>query len=113
MSGMRPRRAVLLLAVLPFCRSGPAAAAGPVSAGITIDNFAFSPAVLTVAAGTRVVWTNRDDSPHRVVSDATPPDFRSPALDTGDAFDAVFDRPGRWGYFCSLHPHMRGSVVVQ
>ena len=87
-----------------------AGAAG--TASVTIDNFTFTPAVLTVARGTTVVWTNRDDMPHTVVSDARPPVFRSHALDTGDTFAAVFDQPGRWGYFCALHAHMQGTIVV-
>lgn len=86
-------------------------AAAP-AAEITIDNFTFTPALLTVPPGTRVTWTNRDDIPHSVVSAASPPLFRSHALDTGDAFGMVFDKPGRYAYFCGLHPHMQGEVVV-
>jgi plastocyanin len=102
------RRATLLLALLPISS---ALAVG--TAAVTIDNFTFSPAVLTVARGTSVVWTNRDDMAHTVVSAARPPAFRSQPLDTGDTFAAVFDRPGRFSYFCSLHPHMQGTIVVQ
>ena len=113
MSGLLPRRrAALLLALLPPVWSA-ARAAEAVTASVTIDNFSFTPAVLTVARGTKVVWTNRDDIPHTVVSDARPPVFRSPALDTDETFEAVFDRPGRWGYFCALHAHMQGSIVVR
>jgi plastocyanin len=102
------RRRVVLLA--PFALAvGPARAA---EAEIGIDNFVFSPAVLTVPAGTRVVWVNRDDIPHLVVASAAPPAFRSAALDTDDRFAHVFDRPGRYPYFCALHPHMQGTVVV-
>lgn len=99
----------------------PAAAAVPAAAGaaaaataeIAIDDFAFDPPVITVAAGTRVVWTNRDGSPHTVVSSGDPRVLRSPPLDTGDAFGFTFAAPGRYRYFCSLHPHMQGTVVVQ
>ena len=109
MSGLHMRRrAALLLALLPAAR-----AAGAGMAGVTIDNFSFSPAVLTVQRGTRVVWTNRDDMPHTVVSDAQPPAFRSSGLDTDESFEVLFDRPGNWGYFCALHPRMQGSVVVR
>lgn len=109
MSGPIPRRgAALLLALLPLAR---AARAG--TASVTIDNFTFSPSELTVAPGTRVVWTNRDDIPHTVVSDAVPRAFRSHALDTDETFEVVFDQPGRWGYFCALHPHMQGAVLVR
>jgi plastocyanin len=102
------RRAALLLAVLPV-----APLAAEPAANVTIDNFTFTPALLTVPRGTRVIWTNRDDMPHTVVSDATPPAFRSHGIDTDETFDVMFDRPGRWGYFCAMHAHMRGAVIVQ
>jgi plastocyanin len=80
---------------------------------ITIDNFTFSPQVLTVAPGTKVTWTNRDDIPH-VVADATHPEaMRSPPLDTGDSFGFTFTRSGTYRYFCVLHPMMTGTVVVK
>ncbi len=90
-----------------------ASAARAEDAAITIDNFTFGPATLTVKAGTSVVWTNRDDIPHTVVSAAAPPLFKSHPLDTGDAFSMVFDKPGTYRYFCGLHPHMQGIVVVK
>lgn len=80
---------------------------------VAIDNFTFGPATLTVPIGTTVVWTNRDDIPHTVTSDKSPPLFRSKPLDTGDTFKATFDKPGTYGYFCSLHPHMQGTIVVK
>ena len=101
------RGALTLLAarVLPaFAQEKPAE--------INIDNFVFSPETLTVAAGTKVTFTNRDDIPHTVVSQATPPIFRSHALDTDEFYTYVFDKPGSYPYFCSLHPHMQGTVVV-
>jgi plastocyanin len=80
---------------------------------IVIDNFAFSPARLTVPRGTRLTWTNRDDDPHTVTSTADPKAFKSPALDTGESFAVTFDKPGTYQYFCSIHPHMVGTIVVQ
>jgi plastocyanin len=82
-------------------------------AQVTIDNFAFSPAELDVTAGTRVVWLNRDDIPHTVVDAADPRAAKSPPLDTGESYGRVFDKPGTYHYFCSLHPHMQGTVVVR
>jgi plastocyanin len=82
------------------------------AAAVSIDNFAFTPAMLTVPAGTRVTWANGDDIPHTVVSALHPPLFKSPPLDSGEAFAFVFDAPGTYGYFCSLHPHMQGTIVV-
>ena len=81
------------------------------SAEVKIDNFSFGPTTLTVAAGTTVTWTNRDDIPHTVVSDDKA--FKSKVLDTDEKFSFTFTKPGTYGYFCSIHPKMTGKVVVQ
>lgn len=78
-----------------------------------LDNFTFSPAQITVPAGTRVTWTNRDDIPHTVTDSGNPRAMKSPPLDTGETFAFTFDKPGDYRYFCSLHPHMQGTVVVE
>lgn len=78
---------------------------------VKIDNFSFSPATITVPAGTTVRWTNRDDIPHTVVSDEQK--FQSKTLDTDDQYSYTFTKPGTYGYFCSVHPKMTGKVVVQ
>ncbi|MDD1684973.1 MAG: cupredoxin domain-containing protein [Methanoregula sp.] len=90
----------------------------PVPAGpadtITISNFAFSPATLTVKAGTTVTWTNEDSAPHTVVSDANAPvPFTSPSLATGSSFPFTFTQAGTYSYHCSIHPSMKGTVVVE
>jgi len=79
---------------------------------VKIDNFAFSPQELTVAAGTIVEWVNRDDLPHVVVSDDKKT-FKSKALDTDEKFSYTFTKPGTYTYFCSIHPKMTGKVIVQ
>ena len=85
-------------------RSGAAAA-------VQIGNFTFKAQLLTVKPGTTVTWTNADDIPHTVVSkDGV---FKSKVLDSGDKFSFTFAKPGQFGYFCSLHPHMTGTVVVK
>jgi plastocyanin len=104
-------RAVLtvgtLLVMSPYAgRAAPAAE----TVTISIDNFAFSPPELPVAAGTTVVWTNHDDIPHTVTS--TDGAFRSHALDTDDSFSFTFQKAGSYQYFCSLHPHMVGMIKV-
>jgi plastocyanin len=109
MSPVSRRAAIVLAAAFIARATRPARAA---EAAVNIDNFAFAPATLTVPAGTTVVWRNRDDIPHTVMSSDSPPRFRSPPLDTGDTFKHVFDSPGTFRYFCSIHPHMQGSVVV-
>ena len=90
-----------------------AAASDGGEAAISVDNFTFSPPLLTITAGTRVVWTNRDDIPHTVVGADDPRMLRSPPLDTDDTFAFTFAQPGTYRYFCSLHPHMQGTVVVR
>jgi plastocyanin len=81
------------------------------AAAVKIDNFSFGPQEITVAAGTKVTWTNRDDIPHTVVS--TSDLFKSKALDTDDQFSFTFNKPGTYEYFCSIHPKMTGRVVVK
>ena len=88
-------------------------AASAADVQVTIDNFTFTPAEITVAVGTQVTWTNRDDIPHTVTDAATPRAIKSPPLDTGDSYQRVFDKPGTYAYFCSLHPHMTGHVIVR
>jgi plastocyanin len=77
---------------------------------VTIDNFTFSPAALTVKVGTTVTWKNRDDIPHTVVSAGK---FRSKTMDTDDGFSFTFTAAGDYKYFCSLHPHMTGMIKVE
>lgn len=90
------------------------AAAHAVSAAsqaqVRIANFTFQQPTISVKVGTTVTWTNDDDIPHTVV--ATDKSFRSKVLDTGDRFSFTFAKPGEFAYFCSLHPHMTGKVVV-
>jgi amicyanin len=78
---------------------------------VMIDNFTFNPQRLTVAAGSTVTWTNQDDIPHAIASSSAP--LRSPALDTDDNYSFTFTVPGTYQYFCSLHPHMTGTIVVE
>jgi plastocyanin len=77
---------------------------------VSIDNFTFSPEQVTVDAGTKVTWVNHDDIPHVVVS--TTKAFKSPVLDTDNQFSYTFSEPGTYKYFCALHPHMVGTIVV-
>jgi plastocyanin len=85
----------------------------PASAEVKIDNFSFTPATLTVAVGTTVTWTNRDDIPHTVVSTDDPKAFKSKVLDTDEKFSYTFTKAGAYPYFCSVHPKMTGTVVVK
>jgi plastocyanin len=85
----------------------PAAVAGD---QVTIDNFAFAPATLTVKVGGTVTWTNRDEEPHTVA--ATDGSFHSPGMGTGATFSHTFGTAGKFDYVCSIHPSMHGTVVV-
>ena len=76
-----------------------------------IDNFTFVPARLTVKAGTTVTWRNADDIPHTVTS--TTQLVKSKALDTDNSFSFTFTEPGTYQYFCSLHPRMTATIVVE
>jgi plastocyanin len=85
----------------------------PAAVEVKIDNFTFAPATLSVPAGTTVTWVNHDDIPHTVVSTDANKTFKSKVLDTDEKFIYVFAKPGRYPYFCSVHPKMTGEVVVK
>jgi len=100
---------MLAAVVLPgWAQSTPQASAGAIS----IDNFTFTPQTLTVKAGTTVTWTNRDDIPHGIASQDSA-FAKSKALDTDDSYSFTFTAPGTYKYFCYVHPHMTGTIVVE
>jgi plastocyanin len=78
---------------------------------IKIDNFTFSPQTLTVPVGATITWINDDDVPHTVVD--TGKRFKSAALDTDDRFSFTFTTAGEYSYFCGIHTHMTGKIVVK
>jgi plastocyanin len=80
---------------------------------ITIDNFSFDPPELTVPAGTRVTWLNRDDVPHTATSTTKPRAFDSGTLDTDQKYSFVFTTAGVYEYFCAVHPKMTGRITVK
>jgi plastocyanin len=98
--------ALMMTAVADIARAAPAPAAA-----VQIANFTFKSQVLTVKPGTTVTWTNADDIPHTVTSNSGV--FKSKVLDSGDKFSFTFAKVGQFGYFCSLHPHMTGIVIVK
>lgn len=83
----------------------------PAEVQISIDNFSFTPQNATLSVGSKVTWKNRDDIPHTVVSNDKV--FKSRVLDTDESFSYVFDKPGTYPYFCSVHPKMTGQIVVK
>jgi plastocyanin len=92
----------IAFAILPNAWAG--------AAEVAIDNFTFTPQTTTVKAGETVTFVNHDDIPHSVVGKGGA--FRSKALDTNDTFTFTFDKAGEFAFFCGLHPHMTGKVVV-
>jgi len=87
----------------------PAQAVGTVD--VHIINFKFTPATLTIKAGTTVTWTNKDAIGHTVNFHAN--GINSPSvLNQGDRFSHAFTTPGTYAYICDIHPFMHGTVVV-
>ncbi len=114
---------LLLIACVPLIRD-PHAAVAPSTPTVTsalpavqtnvqviINNFTFTPAVITVTVGTTVTWRNQDDTPHTVTE--ADKHFGSKGLDTGDQFAYRFPAAGVYTYFCSIHPMMIGHIIVQ
>lgn len=84
--------------------------AGTLANTVIIKSFMFAPAALTIPVGTTVTWQNLDGEPHTAVSiDGL---FRSPALDENDKYSFKFDKPGTYKFLCSIHPQMRGTIIV-
>ena len=79
---------------------------------VKIDNFSFTPRILTVPAGATVTWVNQDDVPHTVVS-SEGKTLKSPVLDTDDKYSFTFAKAGSYPYYCSIHPRMVAKVVVR
>lgn len=98
--------ALLMSTIATVTRAAPAPAAS-----VQIGNFTFKAPVVTVKPGTTVTWTNGDDIPHTVV--AKDGSFKSKVLDSGDRFSFTFAKAGQFGYYCSIHPHMTGTIVVK
>ena len=79
---------------------------------IEIKDFHFNPDTLTVKSGEKVTWINRDDEPHTVVSVEKQFKKSSP-LDTDQEFTVTAGAPGTYTYYCSVHPKMTGTIVVE
>jgi len=109
---VRSLRVLLLGAMAAVVSPGTDVQAAAEGSTIVIANdFMFAPTSLTVAAGSTVTWTNRDDEPHSVVSESGL--FRSGALDINESFYFRFEKPGTYRYACSIDPRMVGTIVEQ
>lgn len=103
-----------LLATPGFTQSKPKASSQAATPGhvIAVSNFAFSPAVDTVAVAATVTWRNDDDTPHTVTSDAGK-ELNSPEFAKGKTYAHSFKKPGQYPYHCTVHSTMQGVVVVK
>jgi plastocyanin len=101
----------VLLALVATLAAARLSDGAPPDARVGIADFQFLPATLTVPAGTRVTWVNREQEIHTVTS-ATGA-FASPALEKGDTFSYTFTTPGTYDYFCALHPRMTSTITVK
>ena len=86
-------------------------ASAPAEPTVEISKFAFAPKEVTIKPGTKIIWTNKDETPHTVTS--ADKQLKSSALDTNDKFEHVFATEGDFSYFCTLHPFMTGVVHVK
>jgi plastocyanin len=106
--------------VIAGCTSSSSPSPGPVTSSaststasqnpVAIQNYAFSPSTLTIQKGANVTWTNYDSVQHHVVSDSSA--FSSPLLNKGDTYTHQFNNTGSFSYICSIHPYMKGTIVV-
>src|SRR4051794_34695134 len=103
----KPIRLLLLAAACALPGAAPPPAPAPI---VHISNFRFGPATITVPAGTTVTWINDDEEPHTVT--AADRSCLSPLLGNGAHYVRTYAVPGEYPYFCSLHPHMIGRIVV-
>ena len=113
---IRPSVALALAFIVAGCghdAMGASPTTAPAEQVVKIDNFTFDPPTLTVVRGTKVTWLNHDDVPHTATSSASPKAFDSKALDTDEKFSFVFTTPGKYAYFCAIHPHMTATIVVK
>jgi plastocyanin len=78
---------------------------------VTIKDFGFGPRQLVIPVGSTVTWTNEDEEPHKVAEIHNA--FTSQPLDTDDGFTYEFKTPGEYKYFCTIHPHMTGTIIVE
>ncbi len=100
-------------AVVHTGRAASASVVPGMKPAVTISNYSFHPATLTVNKGSTVIWVNKDGDVHTIKSTGGPETFDSPPLDTGNQFGFTFHRAGTYHYTCSVHPYMHGVIVVR
>ena len=108
---VRMRRWTLAAATAVLTMSIATSAVLAADSAVTIANFAFSPATVTIQVGDSVTWTNEDSTPHTATAEGG--SFDTGQLANGDSESVTFDTAGTFAYVCSIHPQMTGSVVVE
>lgn len=96
----------------PATSAQPSASASPSSASlnaVTMKNFSFSPAEITIKKGDTVTWTNEDTATHDVAGTS----FKSGNMKKGDTFSYTFNETGTFDYVCSFHASMKGTIIVE
>ena len=115
---------VILLTLLAFVAAGhssltrsysthirSATAPSATTASVSIANFSFTPAKLSISVGTTVIWTNNDSVTHTVTADGGA--FDSNNLSPGNTFSFTFSKAGTYTYHCKIHPSMMGTILVK
>ncbi|MCX6762896.1 MAG: cupredoxin family copper-binding protein [Candidatus Moranbacteria bacterium] len=91
--------------------TAPSPTTSQASGVVTIQNFAFSPASLTIKKGETVTWTNQDSAPHQIASDSGA--FQGNAINKGESYSFTFNATGEFDYHCAIHTSMKGKIIVQ
>lgn len=92
--------------------SAPSPTTNQAATAVTIQNFAFSPASLTIKKGETVTWTNKDSAPHQIASDMAGK-FQGPSISNGQTYSFTFNETGSFPYHCAIHPMMKATITVQ
>lgn len=103
---------ILMLALITGCSTSSSQVNPPIKSvdnQITIKDFKFTPETLNVKVGTIINWVNEDSAPHIVKFEG----FESQSLQTGESYSYTFDTAGTYAYHCSLHPSMKGNIIVE
>jgi plastocyanin len=92
--------------------TGAASAPSSSAPAVTIVDYTFEPAQLTVPAGTTVEFTNEDSTPHTATSKQSGA-FETGSIDTGKSAKVTLEEPGTYAYYCAFHPFMKGTITVE
>ena len=115
-AGIAVATLMILSVVFAGCGASTTTTGGPAtsSAGglqVIMKNIAYDPASLTFKVGQTVTWVNQDSTQHDVVANKGA--FKSGLLQTGGTLSFTFTKAGTYQYYCSIHPNMNGTIIVQ